>query len=283
MARQFENYLHSFWKNDKPFFVPNEFGEKLGKTLKRKIGNRFTFDKFIYHFKDGSHVAALHRHRHNHYFCRIDLKRFFYTINRNRVKRALKSIGIPKPEFYARWSTVKNPFGGSGYVVPYGFVQSPIVATLVLAKSPIGIFLRNLPPTIAASVYMDDICLSAMDEEPLREAFKGLLKAVEDAAFTLNGEKLREPAQYIDIFNCSLENGLTEVLPNRIAKFHQEPRTAAAEKAFEEYCDIVKSHTWRVGAKRRKKRLYFQARRRAALTVPTPATAVAIPAPPPTP
>ncbi len=280
MARQFENYLHSYWKNEKPYFVPNAFGEKLGKALKRKISNRFTFDKFIYHFKDGSHVAALHRHRQNKFFCRVDIKRFFYSINRNRLKRALKAIGIPKPEFYARWSTVKNPYEGGGYVIPYGFVQSPIAATLVLAKSPVGIYLRNLHPSVAVSVYMDDICLSAQDEDQLRESFEGLIVALEDAGFTLNGEKTRTPSPQIDIFNCSLENGLTEVLPHRIAEFHSEPHTTAGEQAFEAYCDIVKSHTWRVGAKRRKKRKHFLARRAALAARASAATAPASTPPP---
>ena len=160
MPLEFENFRHSYWKNGKPIFVPNDFSIELGNKLKRKVAEKYSFDSFFYHFKDGSHVVALHRHRKNAFFCRVDISRFFYSIRRNRLKRILRSIGVPKPEFYAKWSTVKNPFVGGGYVLPYGFVQSPILATLVLSESPIGNYLRSLPGSITPSVYMDDICLS---------------------------------------------------------------------------------------------------------------------------
>lgn len=264
MPHAFENYLHSYWKNGKPIFAPNDFSTDLGTKLKRKIAKKYKFDKFVYHFKDGSHVVALHRHRNNQFFCRIDLEKFFYSIRRNRVKRVLKSIGIPKPEYYAKWSTVKNPFAGGGYVLPYGFVQSPILATLVLAESPIGTYIRKLPLGIAASVYMDDICLSGPDEDQLAEAFKGLLVAVEEAGFQLNHEKTREPAERIDIFNCTLEHGTTEVTPARVVKFYDVPRSANGVASFETYCDIVRSHTWRVGAGKRRRRKLYAAKRKAA-------------------
>ena len=145
MTIDFENFRYSYWKNGKPIFVPNEFSINLGKKIKRKIEKSYSFDKFIFHFKEGSHVVALHQHRENNFFCRVDIEKFFYSIRRNRLKRILKSIGIPKPEHFAKWSTVKNPFDGGGYVLPYGFVQSPILSTLVLSESPVGFFLKELP------------------------------------------------------------------------------------------------------------------------------------------
>lgn len=252
MPFQFENFRYSYWSNGKPIFVPNDFSVELGNSLKSLVTERYAFDEFIYHFKDGSHVVALHQHRNNSLFCRVDISRFFYSIKRNRVKRVLKSIGVPRPEFYAKWSTVKNPFEGGGYVLPYGFVQSTILATLVLSESPIGVYLRHLPDTITPSVYMDDLCLSGQDEAELRSAFEGLIASVAEAGFSLNGDKTREPATQIDIFNCSLENGRTAVLPARIAEFFSEERDPAAVEAFETYCDIVQSKTWRIGnAKKR--------------------------------
>ncbi|WP_245511722.1 MULTISPECIES: reverse transcriptase domain-containing protein [unclassified Mesorhizobium] len=255
-------------KNGKPIFVPNPFGEELGRKLKRRVEKKYTFDKFIYHFKEGSHVVALHRHRKNAFFCRVDISRFFYSIKRNRLKRILKDIGIPKPEYYAKFSTVKNPFEGGGYVLPYGFVQSPILATLVLAESPIGTYLRGLPATIAPSVYMDDLCLSGPDHAALKEAFDGLVRAVAEAGFTLNDDKTREPAEKIDIFNCLLENGNTAVLPERIDEFFAEDREAAAVESFETYVDIVQSKTWRIGESKKRRRKAFEERRKKA-AVPT--------------
>lgn len=259
MAHEFENFLHMYLKDGKPIFVPNNFGRSLGRKLKQKVKKAYDFGDYVYHFQNGSHVVALHAHRKNQYFCRLDIHRFFYSIKRNRLKRVLKSIGIERPEYYAKWSTVKNPFAGGGYVVPYGFVQSPILATLVLAESPVGVFIRGLDPSVTASVYMDDICLSSADEGALWTAFEGLKEAVAASNFTLNDDKTREPCPQIDIFNISLENGNTQVLPERIDEFFEIDRTPAGEEAFKAYCEIVTSHTWRTGdGKRRRRRLYWR-------------------------
>lgn len=257
MPLTFENFLYSYKKNGKPVYAPNPFGEKLGDEIKRKVDKAYKFDSFVYHFKDGSHVLALHRHRNNQFFCRIDISKFFYSIQRNRVKRALKEIHVQRPEYYAKWSTVKNPYG-AGYVLPYGFVQSPILATLVLAKSAIGLYLRGLPPTITVSVYMDDICLSGNNGSELQTAFEGLIDAVAEAGFTLNDDKTRPPASQIDIFNCSLTNGKTKVLQERVDAFLAVERSAASAEGFKTYCNIVESKTWRTGLKKKRRRAYFR-------------------------
>ncbi|MEY9098010.1 hypothetical protein ABIA24_000919 [Sinorhizobium fredii] len=274
MPVAFENFRFSYEKNGKRIFAPNEFSEKLGADVSRQVRKAYKFDSFIYHFKDGSHVVALHKHRANKFFCRIDISKFFYSVQRNRLKRVLKDIGIFRAEYYAKWSTVKNPYGGGGYVLPYGFVQSPILATLVLARSSIGAYLRDLDDSITKSVYMDDICLSGPDKAALEAAFKGLLEAVAESGFTLNDDKTRPPAEQIDIFNCSLENGCTQVLPERVEEFYSVERTPAGEEAFATYCDIVKSHTWRISAKKKRRRLYFRRLpKRAPAPAPEPAEA----------
>lgn len=262
MIHTFENFKHSYWKNGKPIFAPSERGAAWGEKVKRKVAKLHKFDHFIYHFKDGSHVKALHNHRKNNFFCRVDIERFFYSIRRNRVKRVLKGIGVRKAEAFAKWSTVKNPYPGDGYVLPYGFIQSPILATLVLSTSAIGNYLRSLDPAIiTVSVYMDDICLSSQDETALWIAFEGLKAAMEEAGFALNTEKTREPAQIIDIFNCSLESGSTEVLPERIEEFYSIERSEASTGGFETYVNIVKSHTWRSTRKQKRKRFIRLARK----------------------
>lgn len=260
MPVAFENFLYSFKRNGKPVYAPNEFCEKLGHEIKKQVEKAYTFDPFFYHFKDGSHVVALHKHRLNCFFCRLDIARFFYSVQRNRLKRALKDIGIFRAEYYAKWSTVKNPYEGGGYVIPYGFVQSPILASLVLARSAVGSYLRGLDQTITVSVYMDDICLSGNDEAVLREAFTGLLTAVEEAGFTLNDDKTRITAKQIDIFNCNLEHDHTSVLQERKNEFYSVFRSPAGEDSFERYCDIVESKTWRIGAKKKRRKAYFRSK-----------------------
>jgi hypothetical protein len=268
MVHTFENFAHSYLKNGKPIFAPRERGKEWGRKIKRKVGELHKFDQFIYHFKDGSHVKALHNHRKNLFFCRVDIKRFFYGFRRNRVKRALKNIGIRKAEAFAKWSTVKNPYPGGGYVVPYGFIQSPILATLVLASSAVGVYLRTLNSNvITISVYMDDICLSSRDEQVLWEAFDGLKAAMSEAGFALNIGKMREPTTLIDIFNCNLKHGATEVLSDRIAEFYSKDRSNESINGFNTYVDIVKSQTWRTTRKQKRKR-FIRAAAKAVSAVP---------------
>ncbi|OLP45578.1 hypothetical protein BJF95_10400 [Rhizobium oryziradicis] len=197
------------------------------------------------HLQEGAHIKALHDHRQNECFCRVDITHFFYTVQRNRVKRALKQIGVAFPEHYAKWSTVKNPYQGGGYVLPYGFIQSPILATLVLSLSPVAEFLRQLDPTITRSVYMDDISLSGPDVDTLSAAYEGLRKSLVASGFNLNENKSRPPANQIDIFNCDLAKNRSEVKQDRITEFYAGERSDQSIAAFEQYCDIVKSANWR--------------------------------------
>src|SRR5690606_31651017 len=108
---------------------------------------------------------------------------FFYSIARNRVARALQDVGVTRARHYAKWSCVRNPYGDPRYVLPYGFVQSPILATLVLNCSAVGSFLRSLPAHVTVAVYMDDISLSSDSRSDLDSAFGGLLAALDAAQF----------------------------------------------------------------------------------------------------
>ena len=102
------------------------------------------------------------------------------------------------------------------------------------------------------------------DEAELKVAFDGLTAAIAEAGFALNDEKTRDPAAQIDIFNCSLENGSTAVLPARIDEFFAKEREPAAIEAFDTYCDIVQSKTWRVGDARKRRRKAHGQRKNAA-------------------
>lgn len=245
MVSAFHNFEYSYVSNGKHVFCPSEVGRAIGKEVKAKVEAAYSFDPFMSHFQEGAHIKALHDHRQNEFFCRVDITRFFYTIQRNRVKRALKEIGVAFPEHYAKWSTVKNPYQGGGYVLPYGFVQSPILATLVLSLSPVTTFLRQLDSTITRSVYMDDISLSGPDIHALSVAYNELRENLIGSGFHLNEEKSRAPAKQIDIFNCDLAKDRSEVRPDRIAEFYAGERSDQSVAAFEQYCDIVKSSNWR--------------------------------------
>lgn len=240
MPVKFENFAY-WYLNDraKPVFVPNEKGYEVGYRLKNLIEKRVVFDPFYFHLRPGGHVAALHEHRKNKHFARADLKNFFYSIARNRVARVLHEVGIPKAGFYAKFSCVKNPIEGPRYCLPYGFVQSPILATLVLAQSTLGAFLKEIEGEVTVSVYMDDIALSSPCGEKLQRAFDELKAKIEEANFPINVTKTLPPSELMELFNCGLERGRTSVTEVRRTTFYSEPRSAASTEAFERYCDTI--------------------------------------------
>ncbi|CDZ57164.1 reverse transcriptase domain-containing protein [Neorhizobium galegae] len=241
MSVRFENFDHSFVQNGKHFFKPSAISRKIGADIKAQIEDAYKFDTFVYHMRQGGHVAAIHSHRVNSIFCRLDIERFFYGIGRNRVMIALRSIGLARAEHYAKWSTVKNPYEQPSYALPYGFVQSPIIATLVLMTSSVGEYLRALPDGITASVYMDDVVLSGNETDKLELAFNGLLANLPQAGFQINAAKLRMPSASMDVFNCDLTIGGTTVREERKAEFYSAAQSDKSVAAFERYCESIEN------------------------------------------
>lgn len=237
----FQNFEYQYWKGKKPYFAPNDRGKRIGIDIKRQVELAYTFDDFVYHLRQGGHIGALHKHRPHAFFAKADIKLFFYSISRSKVQRALKGIGIPRPEHYAKWSCVKNPFGEPNYALPYGFVQSPILATVVLLESVVGTLLRQLynTPDLAISLYMDDIALSSDDEKLLDDSHRRLLAALNEANYELSPEKTCPPTYTLELFNCHMTTGATVVMQTRIDKFLERPRSAAAVQEFGRYLASV--------------------------------------------
>jgi Reverse transcriptase (RNA-dependent DNA polymerase) len=240
MPVKFENFAFSFRnERDKPVFVPNEKGYEVGYRLKALVEQATTFEPFYFHFRNGGHVAALHEHRKNRCFARVDLKTFFYSISRNRVARALHEIKIPKAGHYAKCSCVKNPYGEPSYSLPYGFVQSPILATLVFSRSVLGEFLRECRRDITLSVYMDDIAISSPSYDVLQKVFEELTIKIQEANFPINLEKTMPPTKLMNLFNCEIELNRTSVMEARRAAFYAGMPSATACEAFERYCQSI--------------------------------------------
>jgi hypothetical protein len=240
MPVRFENYSHSFDLNGKPVFAPSKLGRRIGNDIKDKVENAFAFEDFYYHLRKGGHVAGIHSHRSNRYYCKLDIENFFYSVARNRVVRSLREISVPRASHYGKWSCVKNPFLNPSYALPYGFVQSPILATLVLARSALGTALARLSAHANVAVYVDDITLSSNDLRSLNACYSELLAAFGDANFRPNMLKCVAPCKNLTVFNCSLVHEKTLVEPARIAEFLRFPRSAASMEGFERYCDSVR-------------------------------------------
>ncbi len=242
MPVRFQNFQYSYEnERGKRIFVPTRKGYEIGYKIKQLIEDAATFEDFFFHFQRGGHVAALHEHRKNKYFARVDIKNFFYSISLNRVARVLREIGVPMAGFYAKFSCVKNPYLEPSYALPYGFVQSPVLATLVLSHSILGDFLRSARSAVTVSVYVDDIAISASDHCTLQQCFEELKMRVVEANFSLNTDKTSPPASSMELFNCELEVERTAVTATRRDEFYSRTTSSTGLEAFENYCRSVEA------------------------------------------
>jgi hypothetical protein len=230
------NYRLRYETRGRFIFVPTEECREYGERLLRECRERVELPDYHFHYTPGGHVAALHRHIQNRFFFRIDVRRFFYSIRRNRVAGALRYFGISDARDRAKWSCVANPYSDGGYVLPIGFVQSPMLASLVVMKSPVADAIEEARNRGAfVSMYFDDFIGSALEIELLREVFARFLNACERAALPINGAKLVEPSPMATAFNCELREGYSAVEAERVARFYSEERSTASTDSFESY------------------------------------------------
>jgi hypothetical protein len=120
----------------------------------------------------------------------------------------------------ANVSTVIHPVRGK-LILPFGFVQSPVIASLCLFKSALGQCLRKLPKKfgITVSVYVDDIILSSNDEQVLQKTMIEVNSRAERSGFPLNAKKCDGPGSQITAFNIELSHLSMSIEPARWAQF----------------------------------------------------------------
>lgn len=236
-----ENYRFKYEARGKWVFVPSMLGARRAEHVLRFLRRNVEFPDYYFHYQPGGHVTALHNHLKNKYFFRVDIRNFFYSISRNRVQRALASVGMAGAPTYAKWSTVRSPYeGGPRYALPIGFWQSPSLASLVLMRSPVNEAIEALrAEDIAVSVYLDDIVGSFTEEKPLRQAYDKICQACISANLAPNDSKLIPPSKAIVAFNCDLSEGMANVTNERIEKFFATEPSGSAFRAFEAYIDRV--------------------------------------------
>jgi hypothetical protein len=232
-----ENYTHKYFSRGKFIFVPTSECDRRGDRLLR-FAKGIELPQYFFHYRPGGHVEALHRHIENRFFFRIDLKNFFYSISRNRVNRILRQSGFHCARDWSEWATVRNPYnGGPRYVLPIGFRQSPLLASLALWRSAVASSIEEAACRgVFVSVYFDDLIGSSNDEHELQTTYQGILEACQQANLVPNEAKLIEPARAIIAFNCDLTHGRTVVTEARIQKFIDEDRGPHAETSFIDYC-----------------------------------------------
>lgn len=220
-------------KADTWVYVPSEAGRARGHEIKTALESRWKPPGNYYHLRDGGHVAAVHRHRDAPNVASLDLRRFFDQVTRSKVHRALKGLGLPHADAWeiACDSTVNKPPPQRGYSIPFGFVQSPLIASLVLARSRLGKAIAAAKgDDIEVTVYVDDITLSGPSVAHLTDGMDKLRSAAAAAGFTFNEEKTRPPAAQTVGFNIEFGSGQMALVAERLAQFEIALETGSPEQ-----------------------------------------------------
>lgn len=219
-------------KPGKWVFVPTAGSVVEGKKIKKAIEMCWTPPSYYFHLKAGGHVEALRSHLAHEKFLRIDIKDFFGSINRTRITRCLKSkFSYSIARAFANASTVPDPADAKRIVIPFGFVQSQIIAAVCLAESALGIYLDKLAlnKAVALTVYVDDIIVSTSDAVLLDQVLQDIEAAANRACFVLNADKQDGPGAGITAFNIVLAKGSLEVEADRLNKFKEAIVAATSE------------------------------------------------------
>jgi len=206
-------------------FIPTESTIKNGKIIKSIIEKNWVAPNYFYHLKKGGHVKALKIHKENSFFIHLDIQDFFGHINKSRVTRCLKSfLGYERARKIAKESTVnifKKTSKKTISILPFGFVQSPIIASLCFHKSKLGKYLHNINGKhgVYVSVYMDDIIVSSPNKLNLEKIFYNIEVLSVYSKFPLNIEKKDEPSNQITAFNIHLSHNLLEITDIKLNEF----------------------------------------------------------------
>lgn len=194
----------------------------LGEDLCERVYSKWSPPSIFYHHRNGGHIAALRKHLDNEHFSKFDVSRFFYRISRNKIIRALKTCGFSFLEASeAAAQSVVN--SGEGFNLPYGFTQSPLLASLCLNRSQAGEFLRRLDKDICVSVYVDDIIISNKDNPAkLAEVSEKLISIFNDAGFPISKQKSLISQGEVSSFNIALSNNRMEITHERMAEFFNQ-------------------------------------------------------------
>lgn len=208
-------------KPGKWVYVPTPECVAEGGLLKKRIFDKWTPPEYFFHLGVGGHLAAIKLHQKNSLFFKIDLANFFGSINLTRVTRLLKTL-FPYEEArrLAKLSTVNKGTKARSYL-PFGFVQSPAIASFALHKSALGACLSDIArnPALTLSVYVDDIIVSGNCPDTLTDAYERLLIAVERSNFELNPQKTHPQKDEIIAFNLKMADGKLSLLEGRLAEF----------------------------------------------------------------
>lgn len=206
-------------------YVPSMKAIKEGKIIKSFLEKSWSTPFYYCHLNPGGHVTALKSHLNSNFFIRADISQFFNNINRSRVTRELKkfypSYSLARES--ACKSVVPSPVVKNKFILPFGFIQSPIIASICLSNSGLGTFLTGLiSKGYIVSVYMDDIIISdnnTISLNELQKTYDKLLEVADLSRFSLNTDKTVSPKNKITAFNIELSNNNLAITEDRYERF----------------------------------------------------------------
>lgn len=231
-------------KPGKWVFVPTLESIEVGSKIKTTLEGCWTPPPYYYHLRSGGHVAAIKSHLGHTSFLHLDIQDFFGSINRSRVTRCLrKKLGYKIAREMANASTVRHPNDKARYILPYGFVQSQILAALCLDESALGTYLDKLSKMkgVSLSVYVDDIIVSCNDSQQNSLIMEQVNAAAAKAKFVLNTAKQEGPAAAITAFNILITSDSMKIEAGRFEKFVEDFSAAASEHQRAGIISYVKS------------------------------------------
>ena len=233
------------FKGSKWIFIPTDDSISTGREIQASIQKRWTTPPFFYHLRKGGHVEALRQHINSEFFLRLDISNFFGSINRTRVTRSLKQlVSYVDARNWAHASTVPLPTNRTIKILPFGFVQSQIIASVCLNDSALGIALEKIhnKNDLVVTVYVDDIIVSSSSEHLINEVHQELCIACERSGFTFNLTKSQGPAQSITAFNVFITNNEMHLTEERLADFTRkmnESESSVEKRSIIAYVDSI--------------------------------------------
>jgi hypothetical protein len=229
-------------KPGKYVYIQRDDAAVRGRAAIKQIERRYKpHDMFFHLRRKGGHVAALRLHQKSAFFTRFDIQNFFGNVTRSKIFRALRQIGFPQKRAF-NIAVDGVVVEGRKKVLPYGFCQSPILATLALEMSHLGSELKIWSGTgISISVYMDDVLVSCDDQKTLLDATNALVGAADLAGFPLSKDKLSVAVPEVESFNCCVKRGSVTVTDRRLNKFAADYQGAspAGRVAIEKYVETI--------------------------------------------
>lgn len=200
-----------------------------------KLEKLWTPPKYFYHFQPGGHVAAVQAHLANNYFAKVDLKDFFRQVTRSRILRRLKQLGYPfdEADSFAAVSTIREDKEKAVFTLPFGFVQSPMLASIDLDLSALGRALPALTQEYALSVYVDDIIISADCPEAVSRAVETIKAAAVKSNLPINKEKSAGPDMVMRAFNIDFSKDKMAVTADRFAEMKSDIEAAGPGRKSE--------------------------------------------------